>query len=43
MRWYILVARTEEMKNAYKILIKKCEGMTSFGGNRCKWEDVKQM
>jgi hypothetical protein len=33
------VARTGEMKNAYKILVERTEGKIPFGRRRHRWKD----
>jgi hypothetical protein len=40
MRWVGHVARTEEMNNAYKILVMKPEGKRPFGRPRSRWEII---
>jgi hypothetical protein len=37
MRWSGHVARLGEMRNAYKILVRKAEGERPLGRPRCKW------
>jgi len=38
MSWVGHVARTGEMRNAYKILVGKPEGKRPFGRPRPRWE-----
>jgi hypothetical protein len=38
MRWAENVARIEEMRNAYNILVGKLEGKRSNERSRCMWE-----
>jgi len=33
------VAHMGEMRNAYKILVRKTEGKRPLGRSRCTWED----
>jgi len=37
MGWH--VARKEDRKGVYRVLVGKTEGRISFGRPRCKWED----
>jgi hypothetical protein len=39
MRWAGYVGSTREMKNTYKILVGKHEGMRPLGRTRRRWED----
>jgi hypothetical protein len=39
MRWVEHVARIEEIRNAYIILIRKPEGKRPLRSNRHRWED----
>jgi serine/threonine protein kinase HipA of HipAB toxin-antitoxin module len=32
-----------EMRNAYKILVRKPEGMKPLRGPTCRWEDITRM
>jgi len=43
MRWADHVAGMGEMKNAYKILVGKPEGMRPVGWPRHRWEDIIRM
>jgi hypothetical protein len=37
------VACIEDMRNVYKILVRKCEGKIPFGRPRHKWKDSIRM
>jgi hypothetical protein len=39
MRWAGHMARIEEKRNAYNILVGKPEGKRPLGNPRCSWED----
>jgi hypothetical protein len=39
MKWAGHVAQTDEMRNAYKLLVGKPEGMRPFGRLTRTWED----
>jgi hypothetical protein len=39
MRWVVHVARMEERRGAYWILVGKPEGVRPLGRPRCRWED----
>jgi hypothetical protein len=39
MRWAGHVARIDEMRNAYKILVGMCERKRPLGIPRCRWKD----
>jgi hypothetical protein len=39
MRWARHVMCIGEMRNAYKLLIKRPEGKKSVGRQRCGWKD----
>jgi len=39
MRWVGYVAHMIEMRNVYKILVRKPEGKRPHGSSRCRWED----
>jgi len=39
MRWAGHIARMEEMRNAYNILVGKSEGKRRLGRPRRRWED----
>jgi hypothetical protein len=41
MRWAGYVARTDKVRNAYKILVGKAEGKRLLGRPRRGWEDVR--
>jgi hypothetical protein len=41
MRWAEHVARMEEKRNAYSILVEKPEGRRPLGRARRRWEDIK--
>jgi hypothetical protein len=43
MRWAGLVARMEEMRNVYKMFVRKPEGKRSLGRLRHRWEDIIKM
>jgi len=43
MRWTGLVARMEEMRNAYSILVGKPEGKRSLGRPHRRWKDNIRM
>jgi hypothetical protein len=43
MRWEGHVACMGEMRNAYKILVRKPEGKRLLGRPRCRWEDNLRM
>jgi hypothetical protein len=43
MIWAGHVAHVEEMKNVYKILVRKCEGKRPLGRLRQRWEDNMRM
>jgi len=43
MRWVGHVARMEEMRNAYEILVRKPEGNCPVGRYRHRWEDNIRM
>jgi hypothetical protein len=43
MRWTGHVARTEEKRNAYRILVGKPEGKRPLGRPRRRWEDNIKM
>jgi hypothetical protein len=39
MRWAERVARVEERRDVYRVLVGKPEGTTSMGRPRFRWED----
>jgi hypothetical protein len=39
VRWVRHVSSMREMRNAYKILVRKLEGKRPHGRPRCRWED----
>jgi hypothetical protein len=41
MRYARHVARMEEMRNAYKMLVGKSEGKRTLGRPRRKWEHIR--
>jgi hypothetical protein len=43
MRWARQVTCTEEMRNAYKVLIGKLEGKGPVGRRSGRWEDTVNM
>jgi hypothetical protein len=43
MRWAGHVACTEEMRNAYKILLRKSKEKRPLGRTRYRWEDTIKM
>jgi hypothetical protein len=43
MRWAKCVARVEERRDAYRILVRKHEGRRPLGRTRRKWEDNIKM
>jgi hypothetical protein len=43
MEWVGHVERIGEMRNAYKILVGKWEGMGPLGRPKCKWECSMKM
>jgi hypothetical protein len=43
MRWAGHIARTEEMRNAYRILVRKSEGKRPVGRSRLRWVDNIKM
>jgi hypothetical protein len=43
MRWEGHVARMEEKKNTYRVLVEYPEGKTPLGGPRRRWEDNIKM
>jgi len=43
MRWEGHVERMEQMKNSYKVLVRKPEGKRLLGRPRCRWEDKIRM
>jgi hypothetical protein len=43
MRWAGHVARTEEKRNAYRLLVGKPEGKRPLGRPRCRWVDNIRM
>jgi hypothetical protein len=43
MRWAEHVASMEEMRNAYKILVRRPEGKRPHGRTRRRWEDNVKM
>jgi hypothetical protein len=43
MRWAGDVARTREIRNAYKILVGKPEGKRPLGRPRRRWEDIMKI
>ena len=43
LRWEEHVARMEQSRNAYKVLVGKPEGKRSLGMPRRKWEDNMKM
>ena len=40
LRWARYVARMEQPRNAYRVLVGKPEGKRPFGRPRGKWEDI---
>jgi hypothetical protein len=40
MRWAGHVARMEERRGVYRVLVGKPEGKRPLGRPRCKWEDI---
>jgi hypothetical protein len=40
MRWPGHVARKEERRRLYRVLVGKPKGKRPFGRSRCRWEDV---
>jgi hypothetical protein len=43
MRWTGYVAHMGQMKNTYKIMVRKPEGKRPLGKPRCRWEDNIRM
>jgi hypothetical protein len=43
MRWAGHVARMEEGRNVYRVLLGKLEGKRPLGRPRCRWEDGIKM
>jgi len=43
MRWAGQIARMEDMRNAYSILVGKPEGKISLGRTRRRWEENIRM
>ena len=43
LRWEGHLARMEQSRNAYGILVEKPEGKRSLGRPRCRWEDNIKM
>ena len=43
MRWVCHVARIEEGRSAFKIVVGKPVGKTPLGRPRCRWEDNIKM
>jgi len=43
MRWAGHVAHVEDMRNSYKIFIRKPEGKRPHGRSRHRWEDNIRM
>ena len=43
MRWAGHVARMEEGRGVYRVLLGKSEGKRSLGRSRCRWEDNIKM
>jgi hypothetical protein len=41
LRWTVYVARMGEMRNTYKILVRKREGKRPLGRPTRRWEDNK--
>ena len=39
MRWAGYVARMEEVRGVYRVLVGKPEGKRPMGRPRCRWED----
>jgi len=42
MKWVGHVAPMREMRNAYKLLIWKLEGMWRHGKHRRRWDDLRE-
>jgi hypothetical protein len=42
-RWAGHVARMADMRNVYKILVRKPEGRRLLRRPRCKWEDMRMI
>jgi hypothetical protein len=40
IRWVGHLAHTGEMRNAYRILVRKPEGNRPLGRPGCRWEDI---
>ena len=43
LRWAGHVARIEQSRNAYKVLVGKPEGKRPLERPRCRWEDDTKM
>ena len=43
MRWGGHVARMEQSRNAYRVLVGKLAGKRPLGRPRCRWEDNFKM
>jgi len=43
MRWAGHVARVGERRGAYRVLVRKREGIGPLGRPRCRWEDNIEM
>ena len=41
MRWAGHVARMEERRGIYRVLVGKLEGRRPLGRPRCRWEDIR--
>jgi hypothetical protein len=40
MGWAGQVARTEDIRKVYKVLVRKHEGKRPFGRSKCRWEAI---
>jgi len=43
MRWAVGVARTDDRRGAYRVLVVSPEGKRMLGRLRCRWEDNIEM